>query len=573
MKNIFLVILFSLNLFSQNRLYIFDENKKKGLVDENGIIKLNAEFDKIIDFGQNNWTNTRVYLLSKNNKIGLMNYYGNWIYQLEYDGIECRNDTCKLIKAKKQGYGDIKGNLIIPTKYDKLGKISDQKISALVNGKWGYLNLKNEWIIAPQFDNSKIVVGEFYEGLAKIYSINQQNSCGYINEKGQLVIPQIYDIYNGNFHNGLAKIYENNKMEYINKEGKIAFESNWEYNTDSDFKNGIAEVTIRCKQYDDYGVCIKTLINTKGEIILPKNCILSGRDSNYNYIVISDTISKKEGVIDNKGKIIVPINFENINFLDDVNLFSVTNYFDYNELVGFYSKSGEKITECKYKICGRYRDDKDLFICIEQGNARGVLDKKGNEILFPKYGNVKLADDVFVVDNSVYTYIGQSISPSCGYFKKDGIKLFEKQYSFCSEFNDGLAVVLDENQGWKIIDKQNTVLTLIGKKYNSISQFSNHRAIVSIDGKSYGLIDKNGKLVVPLVYDYIYNYNDVIEVSKNKKYGLINPDGKIILPIIFDSVSIKSCNNKVYGSKNGKTYWFDMNGKPLSDKVPFAQCH
>ncbi|MFV0541489.1 MAG: WG repeat-containing protein [Aestuariibaculum sp.] len=567
------------SLYAQNRLYLFTQNQKYGLVDENGTIKVVPEYDEITDLKKNDWTNTTAFLITKDKKSGLMDYYGKWLYPLEYDAILCQNDTCQLTQNNKTGYGKRDGTLIIPVKYEGLGIIKEDKIDALENGKWGYINLKNEWLIKPQFDHATTRVYNFSEGMAKVCLREQENGCGYINEDGVLVIPQIYDRYSGDFHYGLAKIVINNKLAFINKAGKLAFPSNWEYQSTANYKNGVINVHNQCKTYDDYSICNHYLINTKGKNILPKNCILERDVSKDNYAIIRDTISKKEGVINNNGNIIVPIEYEEIgNFGYPFDWIPVSNRNnDGYMLTGFYDRSGKKITECKYREAGLYSYGEDVFICIERqnGQGRGALDKNGKEVIPPDYGRVDLSEDVFKVDNSVYTYIGQSIKPACGYFNKDGSSLIPMQYTSCSSFSNGLAVVLD-NEGWKIINKQNEIVTLLGNKYKSVSQLSNGRAIVSKEGgdskSSYGLINTKGELVVPFIYDYIYHYNDVIQVRNKQKYGIINPEGKIIVPLEYDNTSLSACNGKVYGTKEGKLFWYDLEGKRLSNNIPLEQC-
>ncbi|HLY27316.1 MAG TPA: WG repeat-containing protein [Aggregatilineales bacterium] len=74
--------------------------------------------------------------------------------------------------------------------------------------KWGYVDQKSRFIIAPQYD----VAHPFSEGLA---AVDVANKCGYIDKTGQMVIePQFAEVppftyepaksYGPDFYEGLA---------------------------------------------------------------------------------------------------------------------------------------------------------------------------------------------------------------------------------------------------------------------------------------------------------------------------------------------------------------------------------
>ena len=65
----------------------------------------------------------------------------------------------------------------------------------------------------------------FFEGLARV---EQNEKSGFINTKGEVIIPCIYDDA-WNFNEGLAAVKQNGKWSIINKEGKvIVAECGWE---------------------------------------------------------------------------------------------------------------------------------------------------------------------------------------------------------------------------------------------------------------------------------------------------------------------------------------------------------
>lgn len=87
------------------------------------------------------------------------------------------------------------------------------------NGKFGYVNEKDEWIIAPQFDDAE----DFSEGLACVV-VNDK--VGFIRTDGTfLVEPKFeYTIFKGSFRNGVARIKYDNKYGIITNDGSYLIE-------------------------------------------------------------------------------------------------------------------------------------------------------------------------------------------------------------------------------------------------------------------------------------------------------------------------------------------------------------
>jgi len=95
---------------------------------------------------------------------------------------------------------------------------NDTLIPIQTGAKWGYINLKGEYVINPQFDSAE----PFLNGLAKVQS--SDGKTGYIDEKGQYVIPAIYKD-GTNFSDGLAfVVLEGGFPICIDQKGNTIFE-------------------------------------------------------------------------------------------------------------------------------------------------------------------------------------------------------------------------------------------------------------------------------------------------------------------------------------------------------------
>ena len=120
----------------------------------------------------------------------------------------------------KMGLVDAKsGNLLISPSYVFLSYPSEGMVPIATDyEKYGFLDLKSlKMAIMPQYER----VGWFSEGLA---SVQKNGKVGFINKRGDVVIPFIYDNYtigglNGYFTNGLCVVSKEGKQALIDKNG------------------------------------------------------------------------------------------------------------------------------------------------------------------------------------------------------------------------------------------------------------------------------------------------------------------------------------------------------------------
>jgi len=112
------------------------------------------------------------------------------IQDFDADVIEPSDNTYIVGVRKKCKYMvyDLNGNLL--DTYDLLRKnLSDDAIFAVrKDGKWGYINLKNEVVIPIEFTNRG--VGSFKNGVATYYT---DSGIGLINLKGEIIAEPKYD--------------------------------------------------------------------------------------------------------------------------------------------------------------------------------------------------------------------------------------------------------------------------------------------------------------------------------------------------------------------------------------------
>lgn len=136
-------------------------------------------------------------------------------------------------RNEKEMYGlkDKDGNIVVPARYTFIGRFNEgmAAVNILGNvyertawgeprvrgGKWGYINERGEEIIPLEYEDA----WPFFEGLAVA---KLKGKFGFIDKSGKEVIPFIYDgVYDYGFQKGKARVSLKDKSLTIDASGKI----------------------------------------------------------------------------------------------------------------------------------------------------------------------------------------------------------------------------------------------------------------------------------------------------------------------------------------------------------------
>ncbi|MCL1860345.1 MAG: WG repeat-containing protein [Proteobacteria bacterium] len=192
---------------------------------------------------------------------------GKWGYSINFG--ECSNDSIiapKFDVAEKFGYNG-------------LAKVSQ-------NSKWGYINLKGEDIIPLHFDE----VGDFDYGLVPV---KLNNKWGYFNAQGQLMGSINFDAVSGIWHDELSAVQLQGKWGYVNPLGETVIKPGFDKVTE--FRNKLAKIEVNRK----WGA-----IDTVGKVIIAPifDAVFSTNDTQLLLV----TLNRKYGYFDSRGKEIIP---------------------------------------------------------------------------------------------------------------------------------------------------------------------------------------------------------------------------------------------------------------------------
>ncbi|WP_061250517.1 WG repeat-containing protein [Leptospira noguchii] len=336
--------------------------------------------DQIL-FPVRSWSNDK-----KNSKLGYINTLGQWTIEPEYENAE----------EFHEGFAQVKKD-----------------------GKNFIINERNETIFEIQTGTD---LGQFHEGLAIAYIEEKRGryKCGYMNLKGEVVIPFQYERAE-NFKNGLGSVQssENQKWGAVDKSGQLIIP--FKFLASLYFED--QAVAIANEDYDLYGV-----IDLSGRYMIQPKFESIGRFSeglanvrdkktrkhgfidltgNYKidpifeysngfsggFAAIHDDKSKW-GHIDTSGKIAVPTKFRSTGDFSEGFADALTNKW------GYIDPTGTWAIQPTFTRTSRFSNG---VAVVEIKNKYGLINTSGEYILPPIYNHI---------DNSLPGLIKASFSPS-----------------------------------------------------------------------------------------------------------------------------------------------------------------
>lgn len=420
----------------------------------------------------------------------------------------------------KWGYVNHKGEYVINPQFEEASLFTNGLAQIKVDGKIGFINEKGEMVLSPQYNSATMfhdgkawvvrpdnapelidkkgevileykkgrIIHSFSEGLSIVYDDN--DNYWVINEKGETIfsLPEKH-IFFSNYTEGLAVVRNKKDYGYVDKDGKIVINCQFDYA--KPFKNGKAIV----KQGDMYGVIDKEgkyVINPQFKAMMPDE---------KGYVV---RVGDKFGWCDEKGKLVINPQFDllmpyNGNDMTPVAL---------NSKIGFADKEG------KYVINPQFNDATPVFddiMWVQADDKWGIINKKGEYIANPQFDKV-----------SAYSYINPFYEYAISeYFDVEGISTW-----IASLFTDG------KFDGIKVSEtsiKQFREKYKIGDRNAYSKRYSRDMNYTIIANGTFQQKVSNGwwgpvyKLIPDAKLDYIHLQINLSNPSKyGEVYGAVN---------------------------------------------------
>ena len=352
------------------------------------------------------------------------------------------------------------------------------------NGTPSYYEIRNSNILdLPGIDYSfKSLLSLTSDGELILFSYTQDRSIRTVYRKHTIVMADGSRTPRGDevlfpFHVS----GEGSRCGYIDRFGTVAIEPIYGYC--GSFSEGLAAVTF-ISFYDNEGTYFG-YINNAGEFVIPQNPELRSAGDFHEGLAAVETNDYLKGYIDRTGTLVIPAQFQIA------------------------------------------RDFSGGVAKVQTDSSWSFIDTAGHTLPEQHYFPDGLA--------AIYDVNG------CYYINKDGQIVIQTEYSFCSDFSDGLAAVFhtDNYIGYSCgyIDTQGKLV--IGFQNYMCSDFSEGRAAVDtiyspLTEKGYvsyqAYIDKKGKYVFnPTKIEYARAFkNGLAQIGIGDQTAYIDTNGKMV---------------------------------------------
>ena len=531
---------------SEYNYFVIKENNKYGVIDKEGNIIIEPNYDNIKIPNPNK----AIFCCYEEEKIKILNDKAEEIFT-QYESVEplrlksVLSDLMyekSVLKYKENGkYGiiDFQGKKITKAIYDEIDTLQYKEGELIVkkDNKYGIINIKGTTLVKTNYD--KIEADKYYSkdngykdsGYIVSNITDEGYRYGYVNLNGKQLLDTKYndlyriteidgnDIYLVFADNGKYGIQKNDKQIISNEYQEITY-------------NGDNNVIVALKS-KKYGV-----LSVQGNVIIPFE--YSQIDITGKYIY-ARTNNEETKVFDIQGKsadvdkdtVIVKVKDTNYEiYIQNQN--NKTKYSIY--------ENNEKKTKNEYTYIEHLYDN--YFLVSNSESKLGIIDDNENKKLAFNYSSIQKIDNVDLIQATNYNNKKTEI------YNKDLKKICELENATIENKNE--YIKLSNNNETKYITKQ-------GNEVKNTEIYTKNKIFAKKQGNLWGFVDANGNKVVDYKYEKVTEENEYgyAGIKQNGKWGVINSDGKIIKDPTYElkdsPIFIGEYYQVVYG--NGEIYY------------------
>lgn len=507
------------------------------------------------------------FTLEQNQKYGVIDKNGNIVIEAEYEAVQIPNPSKAIFVCVKEYNENTKEyetvvynekKEVLFSNYKNVQSISiytnvnstpyeKSVLTYKENGKYGLINLDGKQITKPVYDEISSI--NYKEGT---FLVKQNELEGIINMKGKVIIKCEYEsvtsdnYYSENGYNKQAGFIVSKKTEdgyrygYVNYRGTIIL---------NPIYTQLERVTEIANEKGVYFIAFK---NGQAGLLKNNKEILNYEYEDIQYNVLGSIFVTKRngkyGAVNQEGTTVLYPEYDNVytggmylNALKDKDIF----IFDLN---------GNKIET--NEVSKTKTENANYYITIDKNNKYKVVDSKDNIIIDKDYTYIEyLPGDYFIVERDSKSGIIDSNGKSVIELKYDSIsrinetdilqmekdrnialynlnmkEIVSMDNAIVKEVKDEKAyILLYSDTDFKYLDKNGNILT-------SQNLFENNPLFAkNINGK-WGFVDKDGNLKVQNDYELVTDFNKYgfAGIKKDGKWGSINQNGEVVQEPTYD---------------------------------------
>lgn len=449
--------------------YLVRKNKKWGItnVDYTKMI-IPLTMDSIM-VSQLSW-GYNFYFVKENGKYGIIDSSGKRLFPSIINAKGIKHGTNMLSIQDKYQFLTQAGN-VLPEKYDSF-KVTPRRYLLVFTGKNKfYLDAQGKKMLSADYQDILFSGKDWFV-------VKKKDKYGIVRANNKVLVACKYDsIAQKNYHlPHLWFIQEKGKWGALDTNFQVSIPLKYD-NIDFQFFN-IYVYFIRTKKEGKYGA-----LNPNGKEILP--AIYDTLTIAYGQKWIKVGKNKQQGLFDENGKMILPIEYQQIN------LFS-----------------------------------KGLAV-VQKNDKCGVIDTFGKEIVPLKYEGLNVVNG-FIVTKTDCKY---------GLLDSLGRTLLPMEYDMISPFSASSLLLMKENKSSLYLINRNKIIS----GFNFLQSLSNAAPLFLVEktqnnSRKFGVIDENEKFIIPLEYDNIwiepYGDRNIISAIKNNNTEFFTFKGTKLQTII-----------------------------------------
>jgi len=581
MKLCFLAALFLATQLGVSADYqLFEENGRYGLKDTQGKVIITPAFEGL------GWSDGNFSVIGQvtgyklKEKWGLINLKAQRLTNADYSQLLPSGGDRMIVKkdidaiTAKMGCIDLKGNIVVPIKYDGIKILGLQAIVFTKNGthfNYGVIDLGGNVVIPLVYKNI-FPIGSLRYGVQ-----NNENKSALFSEQGnQLTRFDIDSI--STFHQNKAIIYQGFNQGLINREGIVEVQPAYREITISETGTIRARAMNKWMIMDEghkitHSISADELIPSTSQFIIETNSRFGILDSTLTSIIETNYSQllqiegglavakkgKKFGVIQTDNTIVIPFQYDSIvlsekfvrvqekllgrpswvlydifgirksersyEFISPFNgkFFKVKNY----GLTGMMDRYGKENVHCVYDSILTYNEEQ--VVVMFHGHY-GIIDYKENWLLPPQAFPVQLVDEHHYIQRQDSLNLFKTLEGELIYFTDNLLTV--GQNVLIERLSDGS----EKKINFQGITISRTTSAIVDETEIISAEHEGYRGIKR-NGK-YGFIDNRGRLRIANRYEAIGNFkNGLAAVQILGKWGFINTQDNIVINPSYESVS------------------------------------
>lgn len=367
--------------------------------------------------------------------------------------------------GKKYTYYDLNGKKLLELESEN--EIFDFEVFKLMNSKDDLFVFTKDGVTYGVIDSSKkeVLPNKYHSVfiVSKNCFIveNENNSYSVVNASGVNLFETNYDRYI-NYDNAGVALVSGDKWSIIDQNGNLVSKVNYSYVVDYSYDKAKTKAVVLVGQYGDDTSDIYIFKNESLNIIEKVGSSIFVKDKYIYYAVSDGTFSSYDIVSGNvKKKVVV-----------DFSLNGMITTVSSGGLLGYKSTDGKIVIKEQYQVEGTTDFTKYGLAVVSLNDLKGVIDKKGKQIIPCKYktiyvfsGNVFVVSDddqtYYLIDNNdkkiydtvlydgVSDFIVAYNNDKCGIVNRDGKNVTELNNLSCNVYGN-MYLVKEKNNQWLV---------------------------------------------------------------------------------------------------------------------------